>query len=82
MNYSRQTPEPETLSDVVVWSDTKGLFGGAAVGASKVTRDTTANQSYYNNNDVTAQQILSRTVTNPNAKPFLDAMPPPQASKP
>ena len=77
VNYSKQTPQSQTLSDVVVWSDTKGLFGGAAVGASKVTRDTTVNQVYYNNRDVTVQQILDATVTNPNAKSLIAVMPPP-----
>ena len=75
VNYSRQTPESETLSDVIVWSDTKGLFGGAAVGANKVTHDIAANEVYYNNHDVTAQQILGGTVTNPKAKPLVDALP-------
>jgi lipid-binding SYLF domain-containing protein len=81
VNYSRQAPESGTLSDVVVWADVKGLFGGAAVGASKVSRDTTANQIYYNNNDVTAQQILSGAVTNPNAGLLINAMPLQQGSK-
>jgi SH3 domain-containing YSC84-like protein 1 len=81
VSYSRQTPESETLSDVVVWSDTKGLFGGAAVSASKVTRDTAANQGYYNNRDVTTQQILTGAVTNPAANPLMGVMPAPQASK-
>lgn len=80
-NYSRQTPESGTLSDVIVWSDTQGLFGGAAVGANKVTRDAKANQAYYNNRDVTAQQILSGTVKNQNAKPLVDVLPLEQASK-
>jgi lipid-binding SYLF domain-containing protein len=73
-SYSRQTSESGTLSDVIVWSDMKGLFGGAAVGASKVNRDTTANQVYYNNKDVTVQQILSGAVTNPQAKGLVDAI--------
>jgi lipid-binding SYLF domain-containing protein len=81
VSYSRQTPESQTLSDVVVWSDTKGLFGGAAVGASKMTRDTTANQVYYNNRDVTTQQILTGAVANPGAKPLVAVMPAPHASK-
>jgi len=76
VSYSKQTPESQTLSDVVVWSDTKGLFGGAAVGASKVTRDTAANEVYYNNHDVTAQQILDGTVKNPHAKLLIDVLPP------
>ncbi len=75
IRYSKQAPESETLSDVVVWSDTKGLFGGAAVGATKVSRDTKANQVYYSNPDVTAQEILSGAVTNPDARSLLGVMP-------
>jgi lipid-binding SYLF domain-containing protein len=75
VNYSRQTPDSETLSDVIVWSDTKGLFGGAAVGANKVSRDVAANQVYYNNQDVTAQQILGGRVTNPKAQPLVAVLP-------
>jgi lipid-binding SYLF domain-containing protein len=82
VSYSRQIPESQTLSDVIVWSDLKGLFGGAAVGATRVTRDTAANQIYYNSHDVTAQQILSGTVSAPNARALIDAMPLEQASKP
>jgi lipid-binding SYLF domain-containing protein len=82
VKYSKQTPEAGTLSDVIVWSDVKGLFGGAAVGASKVSRDTTANQIYYNNRDVTVQQILSGSVRNPEAKLLTGVMPLQQAFKP
>jgi SH3 domain-containing YSC84-like protein 1 len=82
VNYSRQTPESGTLSDVIVWSDVKGLFGGAAVGASKMTRDTAANQVYYNNRHVTAQQILDGAVRNPKAKPLVEAIPLPEVSRP
>jgi SH3 domain-containing YSC84-like protein 1 len=81
VDYSKQAPEAGTLSDVVVWSDKKGLFGGAAVGTDKVTRDTKVNQAYYNNRNVTAQQILSGAVTNPNAKPLADVLPLEQAAK-
>lgn len=78
VNFSKQTPEAATLPDVVVWSDTKGLFGGAAVGASKLSRDVLANQIYYNNNDITAQQILSGAVSSPQSKPLIEVLPPPQ----
>jgi lipid-binding SYLF domain-containing protein len=80
-NYSRQTPESESLSDVIVWSDMKGLFGGAAVGATKVTRDVTANQVFYNNRDVTVQEILSGAITSPNAQLLVNVMPLPPAPK-
>jgi len=61
-NYSNDTRESGTLSDVVIWSDTKGLFGGAAVGAANVAIDQKANQAYYNQPDVTPQEILSGLV--------------------
>jgi lipid-binding SYLF domain-containing protein len=82
VSFSKQTPETATLTDVVVWSDTKGLFGGAAVGASKISRDVQANQIYYNNHDVTAQQILSGAVTSPQSKLLIDVLPPPQQPAP
>jgi hypothetical protein len=36
---------------------------------------------YYNNRDVTTQQILTGAVANPGAKPLVDIMPARQASK-
>jgi SH3 domain-containing YSC84-like protein 1 len=81
VSFSKQTPETATLPDVVVWSDTKGIFGGAAVGASKISRDMQANVVYYNDKDITAQRILSGAVTNPQSKPLLDVMPPPASPR-
>src|ERR1700761_8123401 len=77
VSFSKQTPENASLTDVVVGSDTKGLFGGAAVGASKISRDMAANQTYYKNHDVTAQEILSGAVTSPESKLLIDVLPPP-----
>ena len=62
-NYSSEARGAATLSDVVIWSDIKGLFGGAAVGATNITRDQRTNQVYYNDPDVTTQQILSGAVS-------------------
>ena len=80
VSFSKQTPEAATLADVVVWSDRKGVFGGAALGASKIARDMQANQLYYKNQDITAQQILSGAVSSPQSKPLIDALPPPAKS--
>lgn len=76
VSFSKQTPETATLTDVVVWSDIQGLFGGAAVGASKISRDVPANRVYYKDHDITAQRILSGEVTSPQSKPLLDVLPP------
>lgn len=77
VSFSKQTPETATLPDVVIWSDTRGIFGGAAVGASKISRDMQANVVYYNDKDITAQRILNGEVTSPQSKPLMDALPPP-----
>jgi len=82
VSFSKQTPETATLTDVVVWSDTKGIFGGAAVGASKISRDVHANQVYYKDHDITAQRILSGEVTSPQSKLLIDVLPPPAAPAP
>ncbi len=74
-SYSKDTPQSGTRSDVVVWSDTKGLFGGAAVGATRVARDERANQAYYNRIDVTPEQILSGLVANPNSNRLREVLP-------
>jgi lipid-binding SYLF domain-containing protein len=61
VNYN-QARESGTLNDVVIWSDVKGLFGGASVGATNIARDQQTNQVYYNYPDVTTQQILSGAI--------------------
>jgi lipid-binding SYLF domain-containing protein len=55
------------VKDVIVWSDTKGAFAGASVGISDIEWDDDANQAYYQKKDVTTQQILDGTVTNPHS---------------
>ena len=80
-SYSKGTPETGTLSDVVIWSDTTGLFGGAAVGATRVASDERANQAYYNHTDVTTQQILSGLVANPYTNKLREVLPMQRASQ-
>lgn len=80
-SYSKDTPQSGTLSDVVVWSDTSGLFGGAAVGATRVARDEDANQAYYDHTDVTPQEILSGLVANPYSNSLREVLPMQLAAK-
>ena len=54
------------LSDVVVWSDTKGAYAGASVGISGLMTDREANEAYYRRAGVTVAQILDGRVPNPN----------------
>lgn len=47
--------------DVVIWSDTEGLFGELAVSVSDINWDSEENTAYYGE-DVTAEQILSGNI--------------------
>jgi len=61
------------------WSDPVFYkISGGTFGASKISRDMQANQIYYNNHDVTAQQILNGAVTSPQSKLLIDVLPPPR----
>jgi lipid-binding SYLF domain-containing protein len=79
--YSKGTPESGTLSDVVIWSEATGLFGGAAVGATRVASDERANKAYYDHTDVIPQQILSGLIANPYSNKLREVLPMQRASK-
>jgi lipid-binding SYLF domain-containing protein len=73
--------QPATHSDVIIWSDSKGLFGGAAVAATRVAADERTNQEYYDHADVTGQQILSGLVANPYSNRLREVLAMQHASK-
>ena len=79
-SYSKDTPQSGARSDVVVWSDTRGIFGGAAIGATRISRDDRANQAYYSRGALTPEQILNGLVANPNSNRLREALPMQQAS--
>jgi lipid-binding SYLF domain-containing protein len=80
-HYSKDAVKSGIHSDVVVWSDTTGLFGGASLGASRVASDERANQAYYNQPDVTPQRILSGLIANPYSNKLREALPMQRASE-
>lgn len=59
--------------DVIVWSDTRGLYGGLAAGVTGITPDRAMDQGYYHRG-VTGRQILAGTVRNRNANDLRDAL--------
>jgi lipid-binding SYLF domain-containing protein len=54
------------LSDIVVWSDTRGAYAGATVGLSGVLVDREANEAYYGRAGLRSAQILEGRVANPH----------------
>lgn len=73
VSYSANATIAETTPNVVVWSGTKGLFGGVAVGATDVVQNTALDEAYYHGL-VNTQQILAGTVTNPQASSLREAL--------
>lgn len=80
-SYSKNMHPAGSRSDVVIWSDSQGLFGGAAVGATRIASDERANQEYYEHPDVTSQQILSGLVANPYSNKLREVLAIQRASK-
>jgi len=79
VNYSADTQASAGKGDVIVWSDTEGLFAGASIGVSGVVRDEDENAAYYKPK-TSVQQVLSGAVNNPDAKMLKDALPDRMAS--
>ncbi len=84
VDYSAGAAKVPGEGDVVVWSDTKGLFGGASVGVRNIGRDEDADRAYYGDPHVSSEQILAGDIHNPhrsNAKLLQDVLPLRVASK-
>ena len=60
-------------SDVIVWSDTKGAFGGVGVGVKDMKRDANANEAYYGR-AVEPHDILTGQVTTARADTLRNAL--------
>ncbi|MEQ9198956.1 MAG: lipid-binding SYLF domain-containing protein [Rhodospirillales bacterium] len=56
-------------SDVVIWSDTQGIYAGLTAGASDISWDEEANDGYYGVN-VEASQVIDGMVTKPEPDPL------------
>lgn len=79
-DYSRAAQESLNKSDIVVWSDTRGLFGGASLGISDIRRDDGENRGYYQQR-ASIEQIFAGSVTNPHADALREELPTRTASR-
>lgn len=79
VDYSAGTQASAGKGDVIVWSDTKGLFAGGSLGISGVVRDEDENRAYYEQK-TSVEQVLSGRAKNPHAQMLRDALPDQMAS--
>lgn len=60
-------------SDIIVWTDTGGLYGGLTAGVTDITPDNRLDRDYYHN-DVTPHMILTGMVVTHRANDLRDAL--------
>lgn len=73
-DYSRAAQGSLNKSDIVLWSDTEGLFAGASLAVSGIRRDDAAIEAYYNQR-ATVQQIFAGQVNNPQSDTLREELP-------
>jgi lipid-binding SYLF domain-containing protein len=59
--------------DVILWTNTSGLYGGLTVGVKHISPDTKMDRAYYQR-PVTSSDILAGNVSNPNADTLRNAL--------
>ena len=75
VDWSAKTRGSAGPSDVVVWSDTKGLFAGGAVGVTDINWDDDENRAYYGS-DMAARDILGGKTGTDRAESLRKALSP------
>lgn len=73
VTYSGRAQADTGNGDVIVWSNTKGLYGGINAGVTDVTPDVKMDHAYYHG-DVSVREIIDGRVANAHAMPLRDAL--------
>jgi SH3 domain-containing YSC84-like protein 1 len=74
VTYSAKARGETGNGDVVLWSDTNGLFGGLNVNVVDIAPDTGLDHKYYGAK-VDQREILSGSIQSPNADALRQALP-------
>jgi lipid-binding SYLF domain-containing protein len=73
VNWSKMAEGTPDKSDVVAWSDTKGLFAGASVALNDIHFDKKENAAYYQQT-VAANDVVDGKVKNPHSSTLKQAL--------
>jgi SH3 domain-containing YSC84-like protein 1 len=60
-------------NDVILWTNTSGLYGGLTVGVKHISSDTGMDRAYYQR-PVSSAEILAGNVSSPKADSLRDAL--------
>lgn len=79
VNFTAKASANLGRGDVIVWTDTKGAFASAALGATDITFDNDENAAFYRPG-VTAREIITGKVSSRQGEALTAAMPKPGGS--
>lgn len=74
VNWSKQAERDAGRGDVVVWAESKGVFGGVAVAINDIRFDRKETAGYYQQNQVTVKDVIDGKVTNPHSSALKQAL--------
>ena len=67
VDWSKKGQASTSRGDITVWSDTKGLFGGATVSITDIKYDADQTAAYYGKQHVAVSDVIDNSVSNPQA---------------
>lgn len=73
VNWSGRTQANTNRGDVILWTNTKGLYGGLTASVTRISPDTSMDRSYYQRS-VTSREILAGNVPSTNADALRNAL--------
>ena len=73
VNWSGKTQATTNRGDVILWSNTSGLYGGVSASVTDISPDTKMDQVYYQQ-PLNSEQILAGNIASPNADTLRDAL--------
>lgn len=73
VNWSGRTQANTSKGDVILWSNTSGLYGGLTASITHISPDTKMDRAYYER-PVTTAEILAGNVSSPHAETLRNAL--------
>ena len=73
VNWSGRSETSTSRHDVIMWSNTKGLYGGLTASVTRISPDTRMDARYYGSR-VNSREILAGRVSSPSSGPLREAL--------